>query len=127
MRYVVFPFISICIAVMLTACSPTKEDAIQEMVAPEPDTYNIYLFWDGEHSDLHDQIYELLEVINSEIILKSLKINNMTSISMRDENQKYDYKKLFNMEKSPHIIVLDHEGVVLETNDPEDIYTLVED
>ena len=60
-------------------------------------------------------------------LIQSLKINNMTSISMRDENQKYDYKKLFNMEKSPHIIVLDHEGVVLETNDPEDIYTLVED
>ncbi|PAK51656.1 hypothetical protein CHH75_13865 [Paenibacillus sp. 7541] len=108
----------------LAACSRGKEDAVRDMVSPQQKSYNIYVFWDGRQSDYSELIEEMLNVINSEAILESLPIHNMSFISLDDQTQKYDYKKLFAIEQSPTIIVLDHEGIVLQTNDPNDIYDI---
>lgn len=93
------------------------------MVAPKG-SYNIYVFWDGENTDYQELIDEMLNVINSEAILKSMNINNMTFISVHDKTQKYDYKEIFDIQQSPTIIILDDEKIILQTNDSKDIYEL---
>lgn len=82
----------------LAACSTSKADVIQDMVAPKG-SYNIYVFWDGENTDYQELVAEMLNVINSEAILKSMNINNMTFISVNDKTQKYNYKRslIFNI------------------------------
>lgn len=107
----------------LTACSTSKADVIQDMVAPKG-SYNIFVFWDGENTDYRELIDEMLNVINSEAILKSMNINNMTFISVNDKTQKYNYKKIFDIQQSPTIILLDNEKIILQTNDSKDIYEL---
>ncbi|GJM70108.1 hypothetical protein HMSSN036_23240 [Paenibacillus macerans] len=93
------------------------------MVAPKG-SYNIYVFWDGENTDYQELVAEMLNVINSETILKSMNINNMTFTSVHDKTQKYDYKKIFDIQQSPTIIILDDEKIILQTNDSKDIYEL---
>ncbi|WP_148497752.1 hypothetical protein [Paenibacillus senegalensis] len=114
------------VAALLTACSATKEDAVRDMVAPDQESYNIYVFWDGRITDYTELINEMLNVINSEAALETINIHNMTFISLGDQTQKYNYKELFDIEQSPTIIVLDNDGVVLQTNDPQDIFQVSE-
>lgn len=47
-------------------------------------------------------------------------------ISLGDANQKVNYAKLFDIKETPTIIILDNDGIVLQTTDLSDIYTLAE-
>lgn len=108
---------------ILTACSPSKADVIQDMLAPKG-TYNIYVFWDGDITDYSELTEEMLSIINSEDIIESLSINNMTFINVNDKTQKYNYKDIFNIKQSPTIIVLNDEKIILETNDSTEVNML---
>lgn len=49
------------------------------MVAKEKGSYNVYVFW-GAESDYQALTMEMLDIINSEKVLKSMNISNMTLI-----------------------------------------------
>ncbi|MFI2855845.1 hypothetical protein ACH6EH_01755 [Paenibacillus sp. JSM ZJ436] len=106
----------------LAGCSTSKADVVKSMVASEKGFYSIYVFWDGETTDYSALTKEMVEVINSEEVLKSMKISNMTFVSVNDKTQKYNYKKTFDLKHSPTILILDNEKVVTQTKDPKDIH-----
>lgn len=107
----------------LTGCFTSKADVVKSMVTSEKGSYNIYVFWDGETTDYSALTFDMVEAINYEEVRKSMEINNMTFISVRDSNQKYNYKKIFDIQYSPTILILDHEKVVMRLTDPKDLYT----
>ncbi len=107
---------------LLAACSPTQSDAITSMASSEEGAYSIYVFWDGEQTDLQPLLDEALTVINSDKVMNSLKISNITIVSLNDKAQPYPYKKLFDIKESPTLILLDTEKVLLQTGNLEDLY-----
>ncbi|MHA7966389.1 hypothetical protein ACX93W_19875 [Paenibacillus sp. CAU 1782] len=107
---------------LLAACSPTQSDAIKSMASSEEGAYSIYVFWDGEQTDLQTMLGEALTVISSDKVMNSLKISNISIVSLSDESQPYPYKKLFDIEESPTLLLLDTEKVLLQTTNVEDLY-----
>jgi len=56
----------------------------------------------------------------------SINISQMSFVSIHDQTQKYNYKKILNIQQSPTILILDHNDILLQTTDPNDIYKFTE-
>ncbi|PQP80184.1 hypothetical protein C0Q44_28840 [Paenibacillus sp. PCH8] len=111
-------------AVFTAGCSAdSKETAMKELLSEQQGTYSGYVFWNAE-SDLNSLNKQLLGIVNSDEVMSSIRFSKLNFISMEDTSQKYDYVKLFDIEKSPTLLIFDTEKMILETNNFEDIYPL---
>jgi hypothetical protein len=110
----------------IAGCSSNdKEEAIHELISKESGTYTGYLFWNLD-SDLNSLNDELLNIVNSNQVMQSIHFSKMNIISMNDKNQKINYVKVFNINKSPTLLIFDTEKLVLQTTNLKDLYTLAE-
>jgi hypothetical protein len=112
------------VSILMVSCSTdSKAKAIMELVSEQEGTYAGYLFWNTD-SDLTALNEELLGIVNSDQVMSSIHFSKMNVISMNDESQKYNYVELFEIEKSPTLLIFDTEKLILKTSDLEDVYKL---
>jgi GTP-binding protein EngB required for normal cell division len=110
----------------VTGCSSSrKDDAINELLSKESNTYAGYLFWNSD-SDVKVLNEELLNIVNSERVMQSLRFSKMDIISMNDKNQNMNYVKLFDIQNSPTLLIFDTKKLVLQTNNLKDLYNLAD-
>ncbi|MGE6573840.1 hypothetical protein [Paenibacillus xylanexedens] len=124
MRKVLILFLIVFSAVFTAGCSAdNKENATKALLSEQQGTYSGYVFWNGE-SDLMNLNKELLGIVNSDEVMSTIRFSKLNFISMEDDSQTYDYVKLFDIKKSPTLLIFDTEKIILETNNFEDIYSL---
>lgn len=112
------------VSILTVSCSTdSNAKAIKELVSDKEGTYAGYLFWNTD-SDLTSLNEELLGIVNSDQVMSSIQFSKMNVISMNDESQKYNYVKLFDIEKSPTLLIFDTEKLILKTSDLNDVYKL---
>lgn len=124
MRKVLIIVLVVFTAVMTASCSnDNKEAAMNELRSEQQGTYSGYVFWNVD-SDLNTLNKQLLGIINTDEVMSSLSFSKLSFISMEDASQRYNYVKMFDIDKSPTLLIFDTEKMILKTNNFEDIYTL---
>ncbi|MDT0122119.1 hypothetical protein Q9R46_05690 [Paenibacillus sp. RRE4] len=124
MRKALIIFLLVFTAVMTASCSAdNKEAAMNELRSQQQGTYSGYVFWNVD-SDLNTLNKQLLGIVNTDEVMSSLRFSKLNFISMGDTSQKYNYVKMFDIDKSPTLLIFDTEKMILKTNNFEDIYTL---
>ncbi|KAA8784470.1 hypothetical protein EC604_11500 [Paenibacillus amylolyticus] len=124
MRKALIIILVVFTAVMTASCSTdNKEAAMNELRSQQQGTYSGYVFWNVD-SDLTTLNKQLLGIVNTDEVMSSLRFSKLNFISMGDTSQKYNYVKMFDIDKSPTLLIFDTEKMILKTNNFEDIYTL---
>ncbi|MGF6354521.1 hypothetical protein ABIE27_002431 [Paenibacillus sp. 4624] len=124
MRKALIIILVVFTAVMTASCSTdNKEAAMNELRLQQQGTYSGYVFWNVD-SDLTTLNKQLLGIVNTDEVMSSLRFSKLNFISMGDTSQKYNYVKMFDIDKSPTLLIFDTEKMILKTNNFEDIYTL---
>lgn len=127
MRKVLIIVLVVFTAVITASCSnDKKEAAMNELRSEHQGTYSGYVFWNLD-SDLNSLNKQLLGIVNTDEVMSSLRFSKLSFISMEDASQKYDYIKMFDIDKSPTLLIFDTEKMILKTNNFEDIYTLAKE
>lgn len=101
-----------------------QADLIRKMTAKEDGFYHMYVFLD--HADTVELPLEsVLWPFNSEDFRRSLHISKLQVVHLNEQNLRYRYAKIFDIKRTPAYVILDHQRVVLETTQIEDIPPLL--
>ncbi|MFF2886242.1 hypothetical protein [Paenibacillus sp. NPDC057967] len=96
-------------------------ELIQEMAAEEIGYYHVYVFWDNEDAEESSLPESLLRPFDSETFRQSLHIARLQLVQLNHDDPNYRYAKVFEMKRTPTYVLLDHQKVLLETTEIEDI------
>ncbi|RJE85085.1 hypothetical protein D3P07_21165 [Paenibacillus sp. 1011MAR3C5] len=96
-------------------------ELIQEMAAKEFGYYHVYVFWDNEGAEGSSLPASMLRPFDSEDFRQSLHIARLQVVQLNPQDPNYRYVKVFEMKRTPTYVLLDHQKVLLETSEIEDI------
>jgi hypothetical protein len=109
---------------LLSGCSFDKEKVINGMI-PDEGEHSLYVFSKFKSAQEKDKLSkDLLEFVNAEQTQKKLDIRKTQFINVEDENAK-DYIKALNIKELPSFVLLNKEGIVLQTNDINQVLNYV--
>lgn len=97
-------------------------DLLQEMAADEFGYYNVYVFWNKEENTEGSSLpASMLRPFDSEAFRQSLHIARVQVVQLSPHDPNYRFAKKFEIKHTPTYVLLDHQKVVLETNELGDI------
>ncbi|REK71245.1 hypothetical protein [Paenibacillus paeoniae] len=102
-----------------------EDDLIQDMLAEESGFYHIYVFWDDKDGEGTSVPASILGPFHSEAYRQSLHISRLQIVLSNPESPNYRYAKLFDLKRSPTYLLLDHQRILLETVQIEDIPSFI--
>ncbi|MCF8009685.1 MAG: hypothetical protein K9L17_00775 [Clostridiales bacterium] len=87
----------------------TQSDLLPNMLSSKEGEYNIYLYSKKDGLDVynHEVVQQIMNNEKYNTILNKIKFNDFNNLSV----------KVFNIKKSPTILVLDNENIVLQAHD----------
>lgn len=110
MEKCIFSFL-ILLIIGVTGCSSENNEVIDELKPNAADVYNVVIFTNEAPS------IEYQNTVNEIEALWEDNINSFSYILLRErEELKIDYENVFAIQDYLHIVVLDSEGIVFQTN-----------
>lgn len=107
---------------LLSGCSIDKEKVINEML-PDNGEHSLYVFSKFMSPQEKNKLWkDLNEFVNAEETQKKLDIRKTQFI---DVEYAKDYVKALNIKKLPSFVLLNKEGIVLQTNDINQVLNYV--
>lgn len=109
---------------LLSGCSIDKEKVINEMLPEEgKGKHSLYVFSEFMSAQVKDNLSkDLLKFVNAEETQKKLDIRKTQFV---DVEYAKDYVKALNIKKLPLFVLLNKEGIVLQTNDINQVLNYV--
>ncbi len=116
--------LTLFIIIIVAGCSSEKEQAIDKLKPNIKDTYNVVIFTENmpsqEFQDSVGDIDVLWEVEEGKVQSFSYQI------LYEGEERVIDYEAILEIETYPQIVVLDHNGIALQTNKLDKLQSFLE-
>jgi thioredoxin-related protein len=99
----------ILFSLVISGCSINETEPTENLISlPEEDKYSIIYFSDGDLSEsITEPLWDYYKVVDIYIT----------------KNPKNSLSRSYNVDEFPTIIVFDHQGIVLRTNNIDDVFT----
>jgi hypothetical protein len=106
----------ILLLLFVVGCSSDAEKAMEKFISSKEGKFTIVTFFNKNLTgDFQEKIGEVATAHQEEIeAVFYISLEN-------DSSQEYDYKDIFHIKEQPQIIVFDYKGVVLQTNELEEL------
>lgn len=108
---------NIYIAKRIEVFRVTQSSLTSEMVSEDEGKYNIYIFKNESEQNNEEQLL----LVNNRVF--SLFVNKISQYHLNA----IPYERIFNLGEEPTILVLDHEGVVLRSNNYNEVISFFEE
>ncbi len=120
---------SLLLVIFIAGCGKNNvERATEHLLRTQQSENEISVVMFGERDWEEDYVRELqagLDELNNSVRQEN-PITNVTLVNVNDDRN-YNYEKIFKLKSYPRILVFQHNKVIMESSEPQDIIDFLEE